>query len=343
MARLESQISGGYFPTPEAVVDIISTFLQLEEDECRILDPCCGTGYALNQLAYGMWGTEEKSARTYGIELNAARARSAKSYLTRAIKSDFFRIRTPDQAYSLVFLNPPYDDSGDQDKRLEHKFLLEARKYLRPGGVLVLIIPQHRLIKLSARHLAAWYTDFQIFKFPGKAYDQFKQIVLFAVRKAEAIVNPAVFEMLQTVPVKALNDLSEQQEPIFILPASQVDDNQFYLKSIDLDPVEVLHETEKYGAWPQVEKLTQPKNQDMQGRVLMPLRRGHLALLMACGLCDGIINKNGTRLLIKGIAKKETKITKEHSGKTLIETHTDVIKIGIRAINLKTGDFFRVE
>ncbi|GAG95365.1 unnamed protein product, partial [marine sediment metagenome] len=278
---------------PDEVVDIISTFLQLEEDGCRILDPCCGTGYALNQLRYGI-STEEKSAYSYGVELNTSRSVSAKSYLTKAIKSDFFRIRTPDQAYSLIFLNPPYDDSGDQDQRLEHKFLLESRKYLMPSGILVLIIPQRRLTRLSARHLAAWYTDFQIYKFPGKAYDQFRQIVLFAVRKTEAAVDPIAIAMLQAIPVKVLPDLCEQQETVFTLPPNRIDDNQFYLKSIDLDPIEVLHETEKFGAWPLVEKLVQPPNQDMRGRVLMPLRKGHLAILIACGMCNGIIQKNGT-------------------------------------------------
>ncbi len=342
MARLESQISGGYFPTPDSVVNIISTFFQLEEDGCRILDPCCGTGYALNNLSYEI-STEEKSVRIYGIELNAVRAGAARSYLTQAIKSDFFRIRTPDLAYSLIFLNPPYDQSDDRDQRLEHKFLLEARKYLRPGGVLVLIIPQHRLIKLSARHLAAWYTDFQVFKFPGKAYDAFHQIVLFAIRKPEAAVDPATFEMLQTVPLKILDELCEQPAPIFTLPANQIDDNQFYLKSIDLDPVEVLHETEKYGAWPQVEKLTQPKDQDMRGRVLMPLRKGHLAILIACGMCNGIIQKNGIRLLVKGIAKKEEVKTVEHKGKSTIETITDRIKIGISALDLDTGSLIKIE
>jgi len=342
MARLESRITGGYFPTPDSVVDTISTFLRLEEDGCRILDPCCGTGYALNQLRYEI-STSEKSARTYGIELNTDRAEKAKQYLNQTIKSDFFRIRTPDQAYSLVFLNPPYDDSGDKDKRLEHKFLLESRKYLVPDGVLVLIIPQHRLITLSARHLAAWYTDFQVFKFPGKSYDQFKQIVLFGVRKTEAMVDPAAFETLQIIPVKGLEDLCEQQEPIFTLPANRIDDNQFFLKSIDLDPIEVLHETEKYGAWSQVEKLTQPKDLDMRGRVLMPLRKGHLAILIACGMCNGVIQKNGTRLLVKGVAKKEEVKTVEHKGKTTVETVTDRIKIGISALDLGTGNLIKIE
>jgi len=339
MARLESILKAGFFPTPSLVTEIIRSFLQPDTHLfTRMLDPCCGTGVPLADIAGNF-----PNSKTFGIELDRNRAHQAKFVLDKAIPGDFFRIRVPNNSFNLIFLNPPYQNSGDQDQRLEHKFLLESRKYLMPGGVLVLIIPQHRLIKLSARHLAAWYTDFQIFKFPGKTYDQFKQIVLFAVRKAEAIVDPAIFGMLQTVPVKILDDLCKQQEPIFTLPANKIDDNRFYLKSIDLDPIEVLHETEKYGAWPQVEKLMQPKDQDMRGRVLMPLRKGHLAILIACGMCNGVIQKNGARLLVKGVAKKEEVKTVEHKGKTTIETVTDRIKIGISALDLDTGDLVKIE
>ncbi len=36
------------------------------------------------------------------------------------------------------------------------------------------------------------------------------------------------------------------------------------------------------------------------GRPLLPLKAGHLALVLAGGLCDGIIEANGTRYLIIG-------------------------------------------
>jgi len=36
------------------------------------------------------------------------------------------------------------------------------------------------------------------------------------------------------------------------------------------------------------------------GRPLLPLKNGHLALALAGGLCDGIIQANGEKFLIKG-------------------------------------------
>jgi len=60
-------------------------------------------------------------------------------------------------------------------------------------------------------------------------------------------------------------------------------------------------------------------------------------------MCNGVIQKNGTRLLVKGVAKKEEVKTVEHKGKTRTETVTDVIKIGIKALNLDSGGLLNIE
>ena len=46
MARLEAQSKLLYYPTPEHIVKIISTWFSAEKP-VRLADPCCGTGEAL--------------------------------------------------------------------------------------------------------------------------------------------------------------------------------------------------------------------------------------------------------------------------------------------------------
>ena len=50
MARLASQAKAGFFPTPDSVVSLLKTKISFEEG-VRILDPCCGKGKTLAQLA----------------------------------------------------------------------------------------------------------------------------------------------------------------------------------------------------------------------------------------------------------------------------------------------------
>lgn len=338
MARLESQIKAGYYKTPVKIVELICSFVQAEVPGTRIIDPCCGIGEAIDIIAHGL-----QQPKVFGVEMDKKRAAQAKQRLTKVVDSDLFRVRTKVGGYSLLFLNPPYDDSADEDKRLEHKFLKETTKYLRPNGVLIYLIPQKRLIKKTARYLASWYRQFIVYRFPGKSYKAFGQIVLFATKKPKSFLDETAYIRLTAVPETVLKELYAKEEPVYTIPTNTVDDKSFYFRSLDLNMEELQEEVEAHGAWEQVKQMMYPPMEDVKGRVLMPLRKGHLAILIACGLCDGILEKNGKRLLIKGIAKKEQITTTEHDGETVIEKSTDVIKIGIKCLDLKTGKLINVE
>jgi len=50
------------------------------------------------------------------------------------------------QSLSLLYLNPPYDfECGEvKNRRMEEVFLEQFYRWLKPGGVLVLVIPGQR-------------------------------------------------------------------------------------------------------------------------------------------------------------------------------------------------------
>ena len=68
---------------------------------------------------------------------------------------------------------------------------------------------------------------------------------------------------------------------------------------------------------------------------IMPLRHGHLAQLLACGMMNGVVfdKDGGNPLVVKGITRKvvETRIEKDDGKNRIIET--DKIVITINAIN----------
>ncbi len=177
MARLESVAVAGYFATPSSVVERVAALIRparpAARQAVRLLDPCCGTGAALRQLA------DAVGAETYGIEIEGQRAEEARQALDHVLHASAFAVRLAHDAFSCLFLNPPYDHD-DESKRLEHAFLTALTRALCSGGLLVFIVPQRRLA-LSARYLAGHYTRFACYRFPDQEYADFRQVVLLAV------------------------------------------------------------------------------------------------------------------------------------------------------------------
>jgi tRNA G10 N-methylase Trm11 len=69
----------------------------------RLLDPCCGTGAALRQIADVLGG------ETYGVEIARDHADEAQAVLDHVICGSAFAVRLAHGAFSCLWLNPPYD------------------------------------------------------------------------------------------------------------------------------------------------------------------------------------------------------------------------------------------
>src|SRR2546425_192636 len=103
MARSESRLKLGYYPLVPGEGQRLRRFLELPP-ECAVLDPCAGTGAALRQIS------GEAPARRYGIELDSFRATEAGGVLDEVVQGSVFDTHSPIESYSLLYLNPPYDD-----------------------------------------------------------------------------------------------------------------------------------------------------------------------------------------------------------------------------------------
>src|SRR5438552_1112474 len=116
MSRLESQAAAGFFPSPPRVVAALSRQLVAaaradRRRVIRILDPCAGTGEPAAALAQTLGG------ESYAIEINAERADQCRARLDHLLAASAFSVRLANGAFSLVYLNPPYD-ADDEKRRL---------------------------------------------------------------------------------------------------------------------------------------------------------------------------------------------------------------------------------
>lgn len=367
--RLAGQAKAGFYPTPPKVTKCIASHFKPLDYPVRLLDPCTGEGTALTNLLMGFSKTDLLTdllkPETYGIELDSDRAGIAKEKLTRVINSDFFNTRISKQAFSLILLNPPYDYSLDANQRLEHKFLIACKDLLMAGGIMILIIPQTRLIKITARHLAAYYENIKVCKFPEPEYQDYKQIVIFATRKDNNIPNDilqaelekvqAAFKLASmTEEVSTLPELREVKDPEYILPES-IPDPSFCFRGYDIDPAEALDQVQKNGLWNDhgILELFLPQITNGQIRPLMPLKKGHIALLIASGFINNQILEDGDlKLIIKGKSFKTNRIERKERIETSEDGKekevTDIIEkerfdTVINAFNLNTGEFLEIK
>lgn len=321
--RLEARVKMGYYPTPSSVVERIKTFIKASEDT-TILDPCCGEGNALKQL------TERMEVKTYGVEIDGHRAEEAKTRLTRILKCGYEQTRISNGVFSCLFLNPPYDWETEQEtnERKERLFLRETIKYLQPNGLLIYIIPLNRLDKNIAKILAYRFEKIRIYKFQEEEYKNFRQIVLFAVKKKIPGIDEGALSKVIKIPTIKLEELPALEQPLYELPKSRPI-NLF--QSTILDEKELENEVSQSPLWKKFHEMTRVEEQRIS-RPPLPLHTGHLGLLLANGCLDGIVGQGDDRHIVRGKVEKTTVKYSEYKGDILEERELDQYKVSIKIL-----------
>ena len=89
------------------------------------------------------------------MEFHRDRVAEARERLDHTLAADLFATSIANGAFGLALVNPPYD-WDQEDKRIEHAFLIHCTRYLAEGGLLVFIVPRQRL-GVSARYRSTRY------------------------------------------------------------------------------------------------------------------------------------------------------------------------------------------
>jgi len=289
--RPPGKIKLGFFPLPVPEAARLRNFLAFAS-EFSALDPCVGDGVAFNHLLDGL------TAHRYGIEIDANRAEQARTVGIETLQTNTMDVRCSPEAFSLLYLNPPYDwESGESNnQRLELVFLEHTYRWLRPGGVLLFVIPQLRLAK-CARLLSEHFTELRVLGLTEPSCVQYKQIVVLGTRRKRhaKISDAALLEIvryLETLATKSeLEPLGDTAEGRYEVPASgpAVLTNM----GIPLDEVEDL--LLESAAYRQASRVLLPKVNDVRGRPLTPLHGGHVGLLCTAGMLNGVFGEGEDR------------------------------------------------
>ena len=341
--RLAALAKGGYYPTPERVVDLIadlihtpSAYYHRERETLRILDPCCGAGDALQRLAENLDRPNSIPIETYGVELHRDRAQEAETRLHRTLAVDLFATSIANGAFGLLFVNPPYDWDSE-DKRVEHAFLTHTTRYLAEDGLLVFIVPRQRL-SYSARYLSTHYGRMQCWAFPVPEREDFDQVVLFGYRKKDPVPDAQAESMVIEWVYGEPEPLRSRRDSYFYgeyTPATTPrGDVLFTTRTVD--PVAAATEARRSGLWMNTDITdTLWPAADARTRPLMPLRLGHLAMLVAAGFLDNLVLEgDGTRKLVKGRTSKAMELVEDSPEK---EVHREKLTTTVVALDLDDG------
>jgi SAM-dependent methyltransferase len=319
MARLEAQKKMGYYPTPDDTLRHIKQRINLSQDAV-ILDPCCGTGDALNEIAYFFKDRDDYvEAIKYGIELDTGRASEAVNQINNIVCGSAYEVVIrPLECFSMLYLNPPYDfEDGD---RMEFRLLKHCHKWLMPGGLLVFLVPENLfLINTIRSWLARKYDDLQIYRFTRKDYPNFKQVVLFGIKSKDDNEN-CVFP---AGPYPHIEDTVNDGQEYHVHPGNTPD--VFELKGITLEDIQAFQDKAIQNIADTISSL-----QNMGGNIIspiFPLRKGHLVSLLMSGVLNGKLHSNGKVLVFKCFTDRQRSMREVDSKQITTDSYVSGIRV----------------
>lgn len=370
MARLESQVSGGYFPTPDVVTArLAGAFGRLLSEKGRLVlvDPCAGMGQAINTIARHLKGPQ---VRVHTVEMEGTRSAACdrlastfdgyKGAAWTHIEGDAFNVRWSlgeQDGASLLFLNPPYDTDREFG-RVEERFLRRYLATLGPKGVLAFLVPGYALTA-SAETLAAEFSGLQCFRFPGDTFNAFRQVVVLGRKRATPVPpSEEVVKLIREVWATQAAELPELPEDFsgWTLPVLETPGfSSVELNAADLMGLEAVFKAWHYtlrGGTDVVMRTAFPDPalplHTREFTAATPPRPAHIAAAMAAGVFNGarIAPDDSTSglpdLLVKGVFHRSFKTVEEKfnkDGDLTGEIQVQQPELQITVLRLDTGVF----
>ena len=172
---------------------------------------------------------------------------------------------------------------------MELEFLKATSPKLVRGGALVYIVP-HQLLRDNdvATHLVGYYENLTVYRYPETG---FNQVIVLGLKRLKYKM-PSVEEIgqVQAWAEVAPPMLVDVAEPLYqLLPASDkgAGGQPVRFTRLDWQPEEIVDATQKRGVLNTKEWLDLLNPERAIGafkQPVMPLKKGHIAMLMASGM-----------------------------------------------------------
>ena len=348
--RHAGRMKAGFYPTPPNVTELLKRVLMPPLSETHyygsrrydapkrvaLLDPTCGDGAPLASIAEGLRQRRPVTVETYGVELDRQRAAKARKRLGSVAVGDARHFKA--SGFSLLLLNPPYDDAG-KGRRLEVEFLKLYIPALRPRGVLVYIIPEKSLAA-AAGWLRSHFEDVRAYRFPEDEYRAFGQVVVLGTKRYAPVPaeNPVLVVEEDDLEGYALGSYPDP----YLLPEVTEDPQ---LEDHGLEPSAYLEASRESAAWDALLAHSQHSDAPTALPPLVPMAQEHLALLVAAGhLNQTVVPTDEGPLLLRGQVKKvKVELPPEEDEDRVVQRAQERYVSTIQALNLETLELLEVQ
>jgi hypothetical protein len=202
----------------------------------------------------------------------------------------------------------------NQNRRFEYTFLKHTYRWLKPAGVLLLVIPVERIAECS-QILAEHFKGVRIYQLTEADSQKYRQVIVVGLRRSQrehdkvqdsAIVHERDrYARLASSPGQ-IPALREEPECVYDVPESGP--VQLTYRGLPLDLIEDL--LPKSPAYRQAAPLLFGYEEQVEGRPLTPLHGGHVGLLCTAGMLNGIFGQDNSRHIahwqtVKVVDKRE--------------------------------------
>lgn len=240
----------------------------------------------------------------------------------------------------------------EQEKRTaayrdDKLMLVNATRYLKPGGILIMITPKEFIDGQIAFKLANSFEDIRILRLEDEEYEDQRKCVILAKKRPRTTRQETLpYEIMQT-KYKSYRDIpviSFQETPMYKVPESHKD----LVVNFRIGPVtpeEVMHMFKKSAV---VENFAIQHGITLDNITPKPptqLHKGHVSLTLASGLLNGYIGTGFDRHLVKGsVVKKSTEVTEEEEtdvGTEIKTVEREYFHIGIKFLD-RNGNFHKL-
>jgi Uncharacterised methyltransferase family (DUF6094) len=316
--RVVGKSKMGFYPLPLSEAQRIRRFVCFPDAPSSAIDPCIGDGVAFEAI------TSSAKVLRYGIELDAYRAEQARQRIPNVVQGNTLEVQCPVECFGLLYLNPPYDWTlGPADsRRTEHSFLSLTYRWLKPGGILLFVIPGDRLAERS-QILPTHFRDVRVYRLEAPDCVRYKQVVVIGARRSrrekERLTDSDITRARLYYASLARNPsqipvLPSEPEARYEVPVSGP--AQLVYRGLPLDEIEDL--LPQSAAYRQAGRILFAEPVSATGRPLTPLHAGHVGLLACSGLLNGIFGSGDQRHIAFWQAVKVVDKTEEEDERGVI-------------------------
>ena len=269
---------------------------------------------------------------TFAIELDDGRAEALRAALPEArvlAPADFFGCRASFHSFSFVWLNPPFDFAYG-GHRMEDQFLRTATDWLLPGGVMALVCPEDVVDDYSdaRRHFTTYYENCSIVPFP-EGHRPFNEVVVFGHKRSRPEIGRQGYgRETSWESVVAPKDFR------YRIPPGNGPRTFQKVEPTEAELRRMLAQS------PLRSHLTAPP-EDHPPSPPLALGVGHVALLLAGGHLDGVVESAGRRpQVVRGTSRKRafvsevTDTTNPDGSVTTRTTVSERIDLMVRTVDL---------